>query len=119
MRCWTEIKEDPRIIRQVIAGLAIILQDVEIVPAIKETHHLGGAERILQEPQVQNAMAVHMFKGLQTVILLLDHRLEHTATTGMADANVLVIDGRQTKPELINNARALNLGPGLVSNVTD
>ena len=119
MCCWTEIKEDPRIVRHVIAGLAIILQDVEIVPAIKGTRHLGGAERILQEPQVQNAMAVHMCKGLQTVILLLDHRQEHTVTTGMADPNVLVIDGRQTKIERIRNVPARNQGPGLALSVTD
>ena len=94
-------------------------RDVEIIPAITELRHLRGAEHILEEPRVQNAMADHMFKGLQTVTLLLDHRLEHTATTGMADAIVLGIDGRQTKLDLNHSAHAQSLGPGLVSNATD
>ena len=118
MRYWKGIEEDHKIVSHVIVEQVTILQHVETVPVIGEKLHQGGAELTLQEPPAQNVMAANTYKGLRTVTLLLDLRLEHTATTGMADAIVLETDGRQTKQDKTHSARARNLEPGLVLNAT-
>ena len=119
MRYWKGTEEDRKIVNHESAGQVRLLPRVETVQAIGETRHLGGAVHTLLGPQAPNAMAGNMSKGLQTVTLLLDFRIEHTSTTGMADAIVLETDGRQTKHGKHQNGRAQILEQGHVLNATD